>query len=128
MPFPNISSDLAINTHMYICTNVKQKEIHLVKCQTLKPYMIAKIIMKHYWDELPDPKRNPFQHATRIDCDKNFVTYNVEYDTQLRTTNRPDVCEDTMNHIIIELNLDGFTTIQVNESDLLKLNSLITKI
>lgn len=51
MPFPNIKSELAVNSHMYICHKVCGTATHFVKCQTLKPYMLFSTPMKHYWDE-----------------------------------------------------------------------------
>lgn len=42
--------------------------------------------IQHYCDETPDILRNPFQHITRIDYDKLFMTDKVQYDTRLRTT------------------------------------------
>lgn len=100
MPFPDISSDLALSSS----------------------------VMKHYWDESPDLNRNPFKRKTRIDCDKTFVTSFVTYDDKLKTTTRPDVCEDVMRHIDSELLCDGYITNYINENELLSLNSLIHKI
>ena len=69
MPFPDITSNLAVNSHMYICHHVSGNTVSFVKCQTLKPYMLISSPIKHYWDEAPDIARNPFQRTTRIDCD-----------------------------------------------------------
>lgn len=128
MPFPDISSDLALSSHMYICHNAYGTTVQFVKCQTLKPYMLSSSVMKHYWDESPDLNRNPFKRKTRIDCDKTFVTSFVTYDDKLKTTTRPDVCEDVMRHIDSELLCDGYITNYINENELLSLNSLIHKI
>lgn len=128
MPFPDISSDLATKSHMYICHNVNNNTVKFVKCQTLKPYMLTNSIMKHYWDEFPNINRNPFKHKTRIDCDKEFITYNIEYDDKLKTTIRPNVCLDTMQHIDKELLFDGYISNNINEDDLISLNPLVKKI
>lgn len=128
VPFPDISSALAVNSHMYICQNRSGTEYHFVKCQTLKPYMLQRKTMRHYWDEHPDISRNPFNNATRIDCDKLFQSQNVEYDEHLKTPKRPDVCDDTMANIEAELRQDGFSLIHINESELLQLNSLISPV
>lgn len=126
MPFPDISSVLAVNSHMYICCFNKENQVGFVKCQTLKPYMITDSPMKHYWDEEPDIQRNPFMHTTRIDCDKEFVTRDVQFDDRLKTTTRTDVCEDTMKHVEGELECDGYMTNNVQADDLLEINGLVT--
>lgn len=128
MPFPDISSDLAVTSHMYICHNTNKNIVQFVKCQTLKPYMLSSSIMKHYWDESPDINRNPFNRKTRIDCDKEFVTSSVVYDDKLKTTTRPDVCDDVMLHIDAELLCDGYVSNNINENELMLLNTLIKKI
>ena len=72
MPYPNMSSNLAIKSHMYICWKNVDHDVSIIKCQTLKPYMILNNVIDHYVDEEADISRNPFKHATRIDCDKVF--------------------------------------------------------
>lgn len=128
VPFPDISSKLAVNSHMYICRHVSGTTVRFVKCQTVKPYMLLSDVMQHYWDEDSDITRNPFAHKTRIDCDKEFVTSAVQYDDRIKTTVRPDVCDDTMLHIDTELACDGYRSIPLNEDDLAHLNIFISKI
>lgn len=70
VPFPNISSGLAVQSHMYICSKSNGNSFGFVKVQTLKPYMINSDIIQHYVDEKANPMRNPFRHSSRIDCDK----------------------------------------------------------
>ena len=125
IPYPSISSGLAVKSHMYICKTSTSLRHEFVKCQTLKPSMIGSNLIKHYCDELPDISRNPFQHATRIDCDKLFVTENVQYDSRLRTTTRPDVCQDLFAEVLSELIEDGYLQNQINEHQLQQLNPLI---
>lgn len=126
VPFPDISSDLATNAHMYICREVCGKTYRFVKCQTLKPYMLISAIMSHYWDEQPDITRNPFSNPTRIDCDKEFATFSVQYDDRLKTPTRPDVCDDLMNHVEAELLCDGYDSNRINENELKLLNRYVT--
>jgi len=128
VPYPDISSELAVTTHMYICHCTSGNTVKFVKCQTLKPYMLLNSPIKHYWDESPDISRNPFKNETRIDCDKEFVTYGVTYDDRLKTTTRPDVCEDIMSHVLSELFSDGYDTNDINESELCLLNRLVTAV
>lgn len=128
IPYPNISAELAVNSHMYICKSVNGNVYEYAKCQTLKPKMLASKLFKHYVDEKADILRNPFQRATRIDCDKVFVTDSVRYDDALKTTIRPDVCHELYDMVIGELAADGYDTIKMDENELTKINPMITKI
>ena len=127
IPYPTLQSNLALNAHMYICKKIDNTIHEFIKCQTLKPYMLTQNIMKHFCDEYPNIKRNPFIRITRIDCDKIFVTNSVKYDSELRTTIRPDICLELYNDIINELHTDGYLTENINEEELISLNSLIIK-
>lgn len=128
VPYPSVSSKLALNSHMYICKTVSGSLREFVKCQTLKPYMLINDVILHYCDEQPDINRNPFKKTTRIDCDKLFVTNSVKFDLKLRTDSRPDICKELYDDIIKELKIDVHKRIKINENELLKLNSLITKL
>lgn len=125
VPYPTVSDKLALSPHMYICRTKGASYHEFVKCQTLKPYMLIENTMEHYWDEKADITRNPFKHTTRIDCDKTFKTYSVTFDDALKTTSRPDVCEDVLNAVESELLADGYEEIDVPEDDLKSLNLLI---
>lgn len=126
VPFPNISSDLAVQAHMYICRISTHPNYSYIKCQTLKPSMLIKSPMRHYVDEEADSSRNPFTHKTRIDCDKVFSSHNVQYSDSLKTTIRNDVCEQLFSDVEKELLTDGYTDNSINEKNLTKINSLIT--
>lgn len=80
--------------------------------------------MMHYWDECPDLARNPFNVPTRIDCDKEFVTEKVQYADGMKTSNRPDVCQDTMDSVESELNAGGYKSHIMVTADVLNLNFL----
>lgn len=128
IPYPNIDAKLAVNSHMYICKEVVGNVYKYIKCQTLKPKMLSSTLFKHFVDEDADISRNPFQRTTRIDCDKIFVTDSVQYDDRLKTTTRPDICQELYNTVIGELNADGYATIEMNEDELISINSMITKL
>ena len=128
VPYPSIHDGLALSSHMYICKTANAALREFVKCQTLKPYMLIQGTMKHYCDEHPDITRNPFKHTTRIDCDKLFTTNTVKYDLRLRTDNRTDICQSLYDDVVKELNEDGYTRINMNETELKRLNPLITDI
>lgn len=128
LPFPNINSGLAVKPHMYICYGTEGKMFNFIKCQRIKPKMIFSNKFRHYIDELPDIKRNPFVYPTRIDCDKMFMTEDVCYDDKLKTSIRPDISDDLMLEIDSELLCDGYTTYRIRTNDLLQLNPLAHRI
>lgn len=125
IPYPGISSKLAMYTHMYICKETDYKAYEYIKCQSLKPYMLVNNTMRHYWDEAPDIERNPFRHTTRIDCDKTFGTETVSYDDELKTTSRPDICKELFDKVLVELEKDGYPRIALDEDELRRINHLI---
>lgn len=128
VPYPNISSKLAVKPHMYICWHSKNPDFKFVKCQSLKPDMIGNPKFTHYIDEPADSTRNPFRHTSRIDCDKSFATTSVAYNDALKTTSRPDVCEDLFKDVLRELFCDGYQEHAINESELVAINRLIQPI
>lgn len=85
VPHPSSKSVLATKPHMYICRDSKHPEYVFLKCQTTKPFLKAKQIIKHSVEELPDIRRNPFNVQTTIDCDKLFQTYNSVFSDALKT-------------------------------------------
>lgn len=125
VPYPSITDGMALSPHMYICRTASNEKYEYVKCQTLKPYMLISNPMKHYHDEDPDLERNPFKRTTRIDCDKLFLTYTVTYDAKLKTETRADVCDELFNIIEQKFSYNEYEKIDVNESNLKTLNSLI---
>ncbi len=127
VPYPSIGAQLAVSSHMYVCITVDGSMYEYVKCQTLKPKMLASRRFKHFIDEQPDVSRNPFQRMTRIDCDKVFVTKSVQYGDGLKTNRRPDVCQELYDMIVEEVNKDGYDSIGMNEDELTRINPLIVK-
>lgn len=128
VPFPNISSNLALNAHMYICGKDTAPHYGFIKCQTLKPYMLNKRIITHYVDEAANATRNPFSRTSCIDCDKLFVSYAVHYDDRLKTTTRPDICGELYHKVKTTLTSHDYKTIAMDEEKLVALNALISKI
>lgn len=125
IPFPDISSNLALKSDMYICRSSCGTKYEYVKCQTLKPFMLINSPIINYHDEEPDLSRNPFTKKTRIDCDKLFISSNVLYDDKLKTTARPDVSNEVFQSVEEKLMLNGYAKIQINEKEIKELNNLI---
>lgn len=101
IPFPNISSTLAIQEHMYICVADGSKK-QFVKCQTYKPLHHAKknVPPFKYIIEKKNLTRNPFDKPeTIIDLDKLFLAQAVRFNRCCLTTNRCDICKGLYNQI-----------------------------
>lgn len=130
IPFPNMSSDLAADSHMYICRNGSYlgRQTEYIKCQSWKPYMLTSRDINHFVDEEPDINRNPFMKKTRIDCDKVFCTSSLVYPDSMKTTRRPDVSEDVMQKVESELLDDGYAQNNLNENELRSLNPVLNMI
>lgn len=128
VPYPEINSPLAVKSHMYICKSINNKEHKFIKCQTLKSYMLIsdQNPMINYHDEVPDINRNPFSKPTRIDCDKLFNTYTVNYGSAMVTTTRRDVSDDLYKELVGKLSFGTFSEIDLDEDDLVSLNPLIS--
>lgn len=128
IPYPDIGSGLALKPHLYICKNVCDNSYEYIKCQTLKPAMLIHSPTRHFVDEPADISRNPFQRTTRIDCDKIFTTTSVQYDDRLKTSLRPDICQELYDSVLMELSADGYVKVAIDEDKLTHINSLITKV
>lgn len=128
IPYPSISSDLAVNAHMYVCKENSDYHYKFVKCQTLKPGMILNPSFKHFIDEEPDIERNPFRRTTRLDCDKLFSTDTVDYSPSMKTPSRNDVCDDLFRQILEQYAGGEYTLYPLNEPELISLNPLIRSI
>lgn len=111
MPFPNISSMLALSSHMYICYEHVANNYQLVKCQTFKNTFYT---LKHKIIEPGNIKRNPFKHRTLIDCDKLFKLNGLVIPDSLLTTNRRDICAELFSKVDNEIQSDGY------ESEIMK--------
>lgn len=118
---PEVSSQLAVRAHMYICYDHLDSSYTFIKCQTNKPGYLGNVI-QHGFVEKPDPSRNPFKNDTLVDCEKKFHSDHVKYDDAMITTGRSDVCDDVMTKIdenlpekvtIIELDADRQVALNV---------------
>ncbi|MGH1286529.1 hypothetical protein [Bacillus toyonensis] len=127
IPFPNISSTLARQAHMYICLQDGAEKL-MVKCQTQKPkHLITNRPPFRYISETPDISRNPFTATTLIDCDKAFSVDNVSIDVQLLATNRRDICDTLLTIINHEIAHPECGNEIIDANDLINLNNLIVQ-
>ncbi len=127
LPFPNISSQLALDTHMYICIEEGSNK-EFIKCQKFKPtHLISTMAPINTIIENSDILRNPFNLKTTIDCDKSFIINNVRMDTRLLTTNRSDICPELFVDVKTKTDHPQFITETINSDDLCHINRLITK-
>lgn len=122
IPYPNIDSNLAVSSHMYICMkNDTVKEF--VKCQTMKPHHLMK--NKEPFRRVVEDaniQRNPFKKKTLIDCDKTFTVKGISIHSDLLTKSRNDVCHNLFSQISRALLHGGLNIHQLEKELLLKLN------
>jgi uncharacterized protein (UPF0210 family) len=122
VPFPSISSKLAVMAHMYVCLEEGINK-EFVKCQTFKPiHLLANKPPFRYIVESPDITRNPFQKKTTIDCDKAFCVTNVEISPDLLTKTRRNVCSELFTEITNKIKHSAFKKEILNTTELLRLN------
>lgn len=122
LPFPNISSALAVSAHMYICENVVGNDYCFIKCQSFKNMYYY---LHHYLVEKPNILRNPFLHTSLIDCDKRFNLKHVLISEDILTKSRRDVSPQLFQEIKNEIDDEACID---NEIDRIKLNKLNRKI
>lgn len=119
MPFPDINSALAVNSHMYICRNHIINDYELIKCQTFKNKFYD---LNHKIIESANENRNPFRHKTLIDCDKLFKIKKVIISDGLLTKRRKDVSDDLFNEVDKELVLDNYRVEEMNRLEVVEVN------
>jgi hypothetical protein len=123
IPFPDVSSDLAVKAHMYICLEKGRTNKEFLKCQTSKP--IHKLKDRppfKYVEESPDVTRNPFNNTTIIDCDKSFYVENVVISLDILAFRRRNICEELFSSIISEIQHSAFIKEQLDSSLLTSIN------
>lgn len=121
LPFPTISSDLAVKNHMYICIdNSMTKNKELVKNQTFKPALLTRRLVKNFMIEEPDLARNPFTRPTLIDLDKVFMLDNTVIPTSYLARRRRNVSEELYEEILDYLVQPRL--ISLNKSEFMQLN------
>lgn len=125
VPFPDIASKLALNSHMYICHKAVEGETDLIKCQTFKNKDFMQNNLKHKVVEDPDISRNPFNKKSLIDCDKLFKFIGVYIPETLLAKRRRDVCPELFNDVEMELLAEGYTVPRVNLGKLVDINGLL---
>jgi hypothetical protein len=123
VPFPSISSELAVTAHMYICLEEGINK-EFIKCQTFKPmHIVANRPPFQCIVESPDITRNPFQKKTTIDCDKAFCVTNVEISPDLLTKTRRNVCPELFTAITNKTKHSAFKKEILDTNELLRLNN-----
>lgn len=126
IPFPDIASGLAVQSHMYICMQNDTKKA-FAKCQTFKPHhLLSNRRPFQCVVEEADLNRNPFNHKTVVDCDKFFEMERLVVDQSLLTHTRRDVCQalyhsiqQTSAHQLLARHvLDGQVLVSLNNNQI----------
>lgn len=124
VPYPNISSGLALKSHMYICMNSAYGEKEFAKVSSLKPGHLIHPI--HHIVEAPNISRNPFCRVSIIDCDKFLKATGIIFPLTLRTIIRPNISCVLYDLIIEESSFSGIITL--DDQWLLSLNSDLCRV
>lgn len=128
LPFPNISSNLATRSHMYLCVQSGHDK-KILSCQTKKPLNLQPNKPPYnYVDCDANIAKNPFKRNTLIACDYCFVLRGIHVDSLLLTTSRRNVCEGIYSQVLAEIWKPGFTSKYVDEAQLLRLNPLLSRL
>lgn len=114
IPYPRVTSCLAVRRHMYICKDNDGTTSRLIKCQTYKPALVVNGTIQNYVIEEADLSRNPFAHQTIIDCDKLFHSELVNVPDSLRTNNRRDISDSLYQDILNKLISPVVENIDIN--------------
>ncbi|SIH39811.1 Uncharacterised protein [Mycobacteroides abscessus subsp. abscessus] len=124
MPHPNINSNLALFSHMYICYEVGQNN-KLVKTQTYKPLLES--VVNNFIDTDEFINEHPFRRRSLIDLDKYFFINDVTFPEKLKATDNKGVVSDNLfNEITNKTNkLSTCNKEIINKIDLLNINPLI---
>ncbi|MBI0110742.1 hypothetical protein [Lactobacillus sp. W8093] len=122
LPFPNISSGLAVKAHMYICENVVGNDYCFIKCQSFKNRFYQ---LNHYLVEEPNSSRNPFVRTSLIDCDKRFNIKHVLISEDILTKSRRDVSAQLFQEIKSEIDDEECVDNEIDRIELNKLNGKI---
>lgn len=102
IPYPNISSNLAMQAHMYICYEVGNSN-KLIKAQTYKP--ILETYVNSFIDSNEYTGEHPFKRRTLIDLDKYFYLTGVMLPISLKVYNNNGRVSDRLfNDITKETN------------------------
>lgn len=122
VPYPDVKSGLAKQSHMYICTDGGKSQY--VKCSSLKPkHKVMDLLPKHHLIEAANAERNPFTKKTVIDCDKWFVfDPDVEIAEAALTKNRRDISDDLFLELLEKLNHDNLESLRYTYEQLKSLN------
>ncbi|AEB29601.1 hypothetical protein CAR_c09080 [Carnobacterium sp. 17-4] len=128
VPFPNITGNLALRPHMYICIE-DGTDKKFLSCQTRKPTNILKDVPPYiYIEESNNINRNPFTWPTLIGCDYAFEMKDIHVDRSLLARKRRDVCEELYEEISLKIKHDSFFYELMNEIELLSLNRSLSKV
>ncbi|AQD18916.1 TPA: hypothetical protein PEC87_002647 [Staphylococcus aureus] len=118
MPHPNISSNLALYSHMYICYELGQSN-KLIKAQTYKP--LLENVVDNFIDSDEFINHHPFRRRTLIDLDKYFFINDVVFPIQLRANdNNGNVSDSLFNEINNKTNNLCICAKEVIDKEILK--------
>ena len=126
IPFPEVDSELARYSHMYICLE-HQHPKKFLKCQSAYDYLKdIKVPPYKFIEVAPDMRHNPFRKPTLIDCDKSFaVDHDIVINEKSLTTKRRDVSDELFAKLEKKIKHNDFTEIVLEAEKVAQINDKI---
>ncbi|HJF30396.1 MAG TPA: hypothetical protein K8V56_01290 [Sporosarcina psychrophila] len=119
MPYPNVSSDLAVYSHMYIC-NEPGADKQLLKIQSFKnKHSTQGLPVNNYYELNASDPTNPCKRDSFVDLDKKFSLQQVVIPMTLKANT--DLSETHYTNIINKIT--QFNLVSISTDEFLQVNS-----
>lgn len=124
MPFPDISSELAVTPHMYICCENSGFD-KVVKVQTFKTLLLTKV--NNYLDSDQYVNEHPFNNRSLVDLDKCFNIEKGKLTEKLKVANNNGQISERFHNDIMTntTNLSTCKVILINTDELISVDRFI---
>ncbi|MBD3949638.1 hypothetical protein I4Q36_07135 [Tuanshanicoccus lijuaniae] len=121
MPYPNISSGLAVKAHMYICKRPGENK-ETLKIQSVKnKHRINGYPCSNYYVLSGSSVDNPCARDSFVDLDKQFIINNIMIPRTLLA--RSALSKSCYYDIIQNIHRSTLQTIMISASDFLRVNT-----
>lgn len=118
MPYPNISSDLAVYSHMYICDTPGTSK-HLLKVQSFKnKHSTEGMPVSNYYELFANDTSNPCKRDSFVDLEKKFNIEQVRIPVSLKA--KSELSEKHFKNIISKIT--QFNLFPISADEFLKVN------
>ncbi|BAK95117.1 hypothetical protein [Tetragenococcus halophilus] len=124
IPFPKLSSNLAVKSHMYLCIKHGENK-RFLSCQTKKPLLLRSDEPPfHFVDVGVNKSECPFVRDTLIACDYYFQLSNIHINPSLLA--QKGVSSNIYSKVDAEIKHPNFKEQKISVNNLLKINPELT--